>query len=290
MPPAAGQGRLEEGAPSATAQRVAVRRAAHQLLDDPRVFEDPLALTVIGREAAAALRQGLDQQRTPWNQALRAFMATRSRYAEDRLAEAYASGVRQYVVLGAGLDTYALRNPHPDLAVFEVDHPSTQAWKRMRLEDAGMLALAGLTFAPVDFQRQGLAEGLAAAGFDAGKPAFFSWLGVAMYLYEDAVFLTLGFVAGLPAPSEIVFDFMMRPELMSPVSRAAAEALSRGVAALGEPFRSAFDPEDLVRRLQGAGFSEAETLGADELNPLYFEGRRDGLKLTGSGRLARARV
>jgi methyltransferase (TIGR00027 family) len=174
--------------------------------------------------------------------------------------------------------------------VFEVDHPSTQAWKRARLGEAGVAAGPGLTFAPVDFQRQGLAEGLAAAGFDAGRPAFFSWLGVAMYLPDAAVFQTLGLVAALPAPSEIVFDFMVTPELMSPASRLAAEALARNVAALGEPFRSAFDPADLVTRLREAGFSKAETLGAEELNQVYFAGRTDGFRLTGSGRLARARV
>ena len=280
--------RLEQGSPSATAQSVAVRRAAHQLLDEPKVFDDPMALTVIGGDAAEALRRDLDQQRTPWNQAMRAFMAARSRYAEDRLAVAYRLGVRQYVVLGAGLDTFALRNPHPDLAVFEVDHPSTQAWKRARLADIGVSARPGLTFAPVDFQSQDLAEGLAAAGFDAARPAIFSWLGVAMYLPDPAVFRTLSFVVGLPAPSEIVFDFMIPPELMSPASRLAAQALVRRVAELGEPFRSAFDPAGLVRRMLDVGFAEAETLGAAELNQLYFEGRGDGLRLGGSGRLARA--
>jgi methyltransferase (TIGR00027 family) len=285
----AGAGLLERGRPSATAQRVAVRRAAHQLLETPRVFDDPLALSVIGDDAAEALRRDLDKQRTPWNQAMRAFMAARSRYAEDRLAIAYGAGVRQYVVLGAGLDTFALRNPYTDLRVFEVDHPSTQAWKRERLAEAG-LAGPGPIFAPVDFARQDLADGLAAAGFDADRPAFFSWLGVVMYLAEEAVFQTLGFVAGLPAPSEIVFDFMVTPELMSPASRLAAEALARNVAELGEPFRSAFDPDDLVRRLREAGFSEAETLGAPELNRLYFEGRSDDFRLRGSGRLARGRV
>jgi methyltransferase (TIGR00027 family) len=282
--------RLEQGAPSATAQRVATRRAAHQLLDQPRVFDDPFALTVIGKAAAQELEASLDAQQTPWNRGLRVFMVARSRYAEDRLAVAYGAGMRQYVVLGAGLDTFALRNPYTDLAVFEVDHPATQAWKRARLAEVGAAPRPGLAFAPVDFQSQRLADGLAAAGFDARRPAFFSWLGVAMYLPEQAVFETLAFVAGLPSPSEIVFDFMVRPELMSPASRLAAEALGRSVAELGEPFRSAFDPADLVGSLRAAGFAEAETLDAAALNRLYFDGRADGLKLTGSGRLARARV
>jgi methyltransferase (TIGR00027 family) len=283
-------GLLERGSPSATAQSVAVRRAAHQLIDHPTVFDDPLALAVIGEGAAEQLRRELDQQRTPWSQGLRAFVATRSRFAEDRLAVGSGRGVRQYVVLGAGLDTFALRNPYTDLRVFEVDHPSTQAWKRARLDEAGLMLAPSLTFAPVDFGRQELADGLAAAGFDPNRSAVFSWLGVAMYLDEDAVFRTLEYVAGLPAPSEIVFDFMVPPELMSPTSRLFAEALAQRVASLGEPFRSAFDPGELVRRLYGAGFAEAETLGADELNQRYFDGRTDGLRLTGSGRIARARV
>ena len=285
-----GAGRLAQGSPSATAQRVAVRRAAHQLIDQPRVFEDPLALRVIGQDGADELQRQLDDRHSPWNQAMRAFMATRSRYAEDRLALAYQLGVRQYVVLGAGLDTFACRNPNPDLKVFEVDHPSTQAWKRARLKDCGVEPTAGLTFAPIDFQTQGLAEGLAAAGFEPGRPAFISWLGVAMYLTDEAVFQTLGYVARLPTPSEIVFDFIVTPEQMSERSRMAAQMLAQGVAALGEPFRSAFDPAALIHRMLGVGFSQAETLGALELNRLYFEDRGDGLKLTGSGRLARARV
>jgi methyltransferase (TIGR00027 family) len=290
MAQAAPQGRLEGGRPSATAQRVAVRRAAHQLLERPPVFEDPFALAVIGEEAAAELRGRLEEQHSPWHRAMRAFLAARSRHAEDRLAVAHDLGVRQYVVLGAGLDTFALRNPYTDLRVFEVDHPATQAWKRARLEHVGLEPRAGLTFAPVDFASQGLAEGLDMAGFDAGRPAFVSWLGVAMYLGEAAVFETLDFVAALPAPSEIVFDFMVRPELMSPASRAAAEALSRSVAELGEPFLSAFDPAELIAAMLKLGFSQAETLGATELNALYFGGRADGLRLTGSGRLARAQV
>ena len=281
---------LDQGRPSATAQSVAVRRAAHQLLDHPPVFDDPQALAVIGEEAARALRSDPGGQQTAWGRSLRAFVAARSRFAEDRLAVGYGQGVRQYVVLGAGLDTFALRNPYTDLRVFEVDHPSTQAWKRSHLLNAGLAIPPGLTFAPVDFASQALADALPAAGFDPARPAIVSWLGVAMYLEPEAVMRTLGFVAALPASSEIVFDFMIPPEAMSPTSRLAAEALARRVADLGEPFRSAFDPDDLVARLHGLGFAAAETLGADELNRRYFDDRSDGLKLTGAGRIASARV
>ena len=282
--------RLRAGQPSATALKVAVRRAAHQLLDDPKVFDDPLALKIIGEKAAEQLGRELDRERSVWGGALRAHMAVRSRFAEDRLARAYAAGVRQYVVLGAGLDTFAWRNPHPDLKVFEVDHPATQAWKRKRLQGAGVATPDSLVYAPVDFEAQTLEQGLVDVGFDPKRPTFFSWLGVVMYLTEEAGFRTLAYVAALPAGSEIVFDFPVTTGNMTPLSRLAVNRLAQRVAALGEPFRSAYDPGDLVKRLLAVGFSQAETLGSDALNRLYFAGRRDGLRLRGPGRLARATV
>src|SRR5215470_2050277 len=168
---------MKEYRPSATAQRVALRRAAHQILDKPKVFDDPLALRIVGQESALALQTDLYQsEATRLSPYLRVFMAARSRYAEDVLALAVGRGVRQYVVLGAGLDTFAYRNPYPEgtLRVFEVDHPSTQNWKRARLEEVGIPLPSELTFAPVDFETQTLAEGLRAAGFDPGEVAFFS--------------------------------------------------------------------------------------------------------------------
>ena len=150
---------MNEGRPSRTAQRVAVRRASHQLLDRPLVFEDPFAMTIIGPDAAAATAAKGDHR---VSSAFRAFMAVRSRYSEDELANAVARGVRQYVVLGAGLDTFAWRNPFDGLRVFEVDFPATQHWKRQRLANVGMGEPESLTFAPVDFESQTLADGLIA--------------------------------------------------------------------------------------------------------------------------------
>jgi methyltransferase (TIGR00027 family) len=279
---------MDQGQPSATAQRVAVRRAAHQLIDDPRILDDPCALAILGETAAAELRRNLGAEKAAWNQALRAFVVARSRFAEDSLAEAHARGVRQYVVLGAGLDTFGCRNPWPDLKVFEVDHPSTQAWKKERLKLGGLEPPPSLTFAPVDFETGSLDQGLADAGFDAERPAFFAWLGVVMYLTEEAAFETLAFVAGLPAGSGIVFDFAVPPERMPLASRLAFQAMAKRVAALGEPFRSAFDPDDLVRRLTAAGLASAQTLGSEELNRRYLQGRNDGFALRGPGRIALA--
>src|SRR5579864_4150569 len=179
-----------EGQPSHTAQRVAVRRAAHQLWDAPRIFEDPVALKIIGPDQAAELAHEPPADSVP-TQHLRAFIVARSRYAEDQLAEAVARGTRQYVVLGAGLDTFACRNPFAGLRVFEVDHPATQSWKRKQLESVGIPVPTSLTFVPIDFEKQTLAQALEPAGFKADQPAFFSWLGVTPYLPSEIVLANL---------------------------------------------------------------------------------------------------
>src|ERR1700709_2850396 len=161
---------MHDDRPSKTAFRVALRRAAHQTLDDPKVFTDPLALAIVGAEGETALRVEARKFQTPAGRTLRAFMAVRSRYAEDGLADAFANGIRQYVVLGAGLDTFAYRNPFSELRVFEVDHPATQAWKRRRLEAGNISSPASMIFAPVDFESQTLADRLARAGVGAARP------------------------------------------------------------------------------------------------------------------------
>ncbi len=284
----AGPGRLQSGGPSATAMGVAIRRAAHQLFDDPKVFDDPLATRIIGAPLLERLRSERERHRHPFNLALRAHVVARSRFAEDRLQAAYDKGVRQYLVLGAGLDTFGWRNPHADLTVFEVDHPSTQAWKRACVAGMGEETPANLVFAPVDFQNQTLADGLAGAGFDDASPAFVSWLGVAMYLSEEAVMRTLAALARLPGRSEVVFDFAVPASSLPPLARLAQRALASRVAAAGEPFLSAFEPSSLPARLQALGFTEVEVVSPDSLNALYFGGRSDGLRLAGASRIARA--
>jgi methyltransferase (TIGR00027 family) len=191
------------------------------------------------------------------------------------------------VVLGAGLDTFAHRNPFAEqgLRVFEVDYPATQAWKRGRLADAGLVLPASLTFAPVDFERQTLGDGLAAAGFDATAPAFFSWLGVVVYLTRAAVMETLGFVAGVPG-GEVAFDYgepfsaFEGPALARQLDRA------RRAADLGEPWITRFAPAELATALRGLGFDELEDLG-----PADIGGRFYGVATAGGpgGHLMRAR-
>jgi methyltransferase (TIGR00027 family) len=223
---------------------------------------------------------------------LRAFLAVRSRYAEDELGQAVARGVRQYVVLGAGLDTFAYRNPYPAdaLRVFEVDHPATQSFKRARLEQAGIPIPDTLTFAPVDFETQTLPEGLGRAGFDNRSPAFFSWLGVTYYLTKEAVATTLRFVASLPKKSGIVFDYFILPSHVNPVVSMAYDALADRVASAGEPFRNSYDPSVLTKDLIDMGFTDVRDLGPDEINARYFTGRTDGLSVGGFARLMSARV
>jgi len=278
---------------SATAWTVAVRRAAHQVLDDPPVHRDPLALRMVGLESdPQPLKDPAGPARTPLECRLRAFLAVRGRYAEDALHAAVGQGLRQYVVLGAGLDTFAYRNPYPEetLRVFEVDHPATQAWKRVRLSDAGIAIPEALTFVPVDFESTTLETGLLPAGFDPAARALFSWLGATVYLSAEAVWATLRFVGSLPAGSGIVFDYAVSPSLLGPGTRRALTALAHRVASAGEPFRTFFDPPVLQDRLKAMGFAEIDDLGPAELNDRYFRGRGDELQVGALARLMDARV
>ncbi len=277
-------------APSLTAQRVAMRRAAHQLLDDPRVFEDPLAMAILGEEPAARLKSGPDRE-TGGSRHIRAFMAARSRYAEDELAAAIARGATQYVVLGAGLDTYAYRNTHPRLRVFEVDHPATQAWKRNQLDAAGIAIPLSLTFVPTDFEEQSLSSALESSGFQTGEISFFSWLGVTPYLTADAAMATLAFIGSLPAGSGVVFDYAVERSSLDSVEQMAMDALASRVARAGESFRLFLDPRALNRMLMAAGFHEIEDLGPSDIDERYFAGRADGLRVAvGLAHLVNARV
>jgi len=256
---------MNEAAPSAAAIGAARRRAAHQILDKPCLFEDPLAVRVLGAEVSE-LRQASAAE-TPSERRLRLFVAARSRFAEDRLRDACLLGVRQYVVLGAGLDTFGCRNPYRDLGlqVFEVDHPATQAWKRQRLHEVGIAEPATLTFVALDFRSCCLKDGLAASGFDSAAPAFFSWLGVTPYLEQAAVRRTLEFIASQPAGSAVVFDYSLPRELLAPEQQQARDALSSRVSRAGEPLLCQFHPRDLASMLAAMGFAGLEDHHAAEL-------------------------
>lgn len=284
---------MQTDCPSQTARGTALHRAAHQLLDRPPVFTDALALRIIGPEGEAALRSGEDRHGGNQSGAMRAFLAMRHRFAEDCLSEAMARGTRQYVVLGAGLDTFAYRadNAFDGLLVFEIDHPATQAWKRRQLADTGLNPALPVHYAAVNFETETLTDGLARAGFDFGQPAFFAWLGVTPYLTKEAMFATLSSITRDMQPgSEIVFDYAEPADDRDPAHRKAIAALAKRVAKLGEPLRSAFRPDDLRSKLKTLGFRTCEDWNRGALNARYFDGRADGLRLRGLAHLMRARL
>jgi methyltransferase (TIGR00027 family) len=267
---------MQTGKASKTALGVAIRRAAHQLMDVPPVLDDRIAVRLVG----SGYPRHMERAMHPVARDFRAFMAVRSRYVEDQLAHAVAQGVRQYVVLGAGLDTFAYRNPFPELRVFEVDFPATQEWKREMLKNAGIALPPGLTFVPLDFERHTLAEGLDEAAFDRTLPAFFGWLGVVPYLTLGAFRSTLNAIGQLSAGSAVAFDYALPPETLSLVGRIAFEALAGRVARAGEPFKLFFSPDTLEAELRVAGFERLEQLDYGQINERYFKDRADGLKLS----------
>lgn len=258
---------MENKSFSRTAEGAALLRAAHQTLEGGRVFRDPHACAILGlTPEEAAARVGGDEG----YRRMRLFVAARSRFAEGKIAVAVARGVRQVVVLGAGLDTFGLRNPYAaqGLRVFEADHPATQAWKRERIQAMGVAA-PSLVFAPVDFERDDLGEALAQAGVDRAAPTFFMWLGVTPYLSPAAIMATLRVAAAAPG-AEVVFDYTEKQERQAGEARAFHEALLKGVAAVGEPIIGFFDPAELSRDLAALGMSAQEDLGIPEIAVRFF--------------------
>ena len=277
--------------PKPSALRVAIIRAAHQLLDTPLVFEDPFACRILGSVEEKSLRSDPAKYDIPRLKGLRASLVVRSRLAEEEWDRSKQSGVRQYVILGAGLDTYAYRNQdQDDSRIFEVDLPATQRWKRDCLLAAGIKEPASLTFVPIDFECCSLAEGLRQTAFCDKDPAFFSWLGVTMYLEEEAVLNTLRFIATRAPGSGVVFDYGVKPVLLSPTERTGMEFLAARAAEHGERWKTYFDPASFAGTLRSLGFSEVEDFGPEQLNDRYLSGRTDGLRKSGAARLISARI
>jgi methyltransferase (TIGR00027 family) len=277
---------VQAGQPSHTARGAAAYRAIHQTLESGIIFSDPFASRILDDETRARLDEtAADPSLRP----MRLFIAARSRFSEDALAACVARGVRQIVVLGAGLDTFSLRNPHAGqgVRVFEVDYPATQGWKRERLKQAGLAVPASLTFAPIDFERQSLAEGLAAAGFDADRPAFFQWLGVVPYLTCEAVSVTLDFIARVPE-SEVVFDYAEPFENYPAERRANVMAVAARAASLGEPWLSLFDPVELTEMLRNKGFGLVEDLGLAELTDRFYGALKQDIRIGAGPHVIRA--
>ena len=283
---------VRRGEPSRSAQWVAALRAVHQLLDEPLVLNDPVALPLLGAQAEAALRDDPFVLNDPLSRGVRAALVARSRFVEDELARGVAAGLQQYVLLGAGLDTFAYRSPYPgrQLRVFELDHAGTQRWKQQRLAEAGIRAPSALTFVPADFARDDLGEALAQAGFRADAPACVSWMGVTTYLTADAVLRMLRAMAGLAAGSCVCFDYRVPATMLDPIERVIDGVLGQKAAAAGEPWLSTFDPAQLQRQLLDAGFAAADSTTPDALNARYFARRKDGLRLGGGLRIMCART
>ena len=279
-----------EGVPSRTAERMALERAAHQVVDTPLVLVDPLAIRMVTPDQVALLR---DRSNRGFNslitKPLRATVVVRSRIAEDEVADAAARGVGQYVLLGAGLDTFGYRNRHTGLQVFEVDQPSTQRLKQERLAAAGVPVPDRVTFVPCDFTHEALPAVLEAAGFDRARPAVLAWLGVVMYLDRKDILETLRFVASLPAGTVLIFDYALPPAAVPLLIRLFYRTLLKRLAAQGEPWISFFEPAQLQADLAGAGFTTIDDLDADTINRRYLDNRTDGLKVSMASRIVVAR-
>ena len=267
---------MQTGRASRTALRVAIRRAAHQAIDRPRILEDPIAVRLIGPGYERDMERAMHFVARDF----RLYMSVRSRYAEDRLAQQVAEGIKQYVILGAGLDTFAYRNPHSALRVFEVDFPATQQWKHELLAAAGNEIPENLKFIPLDLEHKSLAESLLEAGFNPAVPAFFGWLGVVPYLTLDAFRATMATIGRLPVGTAVSFDYAFPPETLSAKRRQVFDTLSKRVAAAGEPLQLFFTPDDLEKEVRAAGFNRIEQFDTDCMNEAYFKGRADGLKLS----------
>jgi methyltransferase (TIGR00027 family) len=280
---------MEEGKPSVTAVFTSISRAAHLFLDDdPKILRDDFALGFSDVQGEPGLKTYLGILSKEFSKiatpelaqcilhSMRGFAVLRHRFAEDELVKAIKHGISQYVILGAGLDSFAYRRPdlHDKLHIFEVDYPATQQWKKTRLQELNISLPDNLTFVPVDFEKQTLKEELCTCGFDATIPAFFSWLGVTCYLTEAAVFQTLKEIVSMPSGSEIVFDYALSNSLLGEGER---QIWALGQATPNEPDLTQFEPRRLVAHLREIGFSRVTDFGPKEANERYFNGRTDDL-------------
>ncbi|HZR36177.1 MAG TPA: class I SAM-dependent methyltransferase [Nevskia sp.] len=260
---------------SRTALAVAWLRAAHQVLEAaPRILEDPVAVPLLGGDTAQRIRAGAPRFQTAAARGLRSHVVLRSRHAEEQLRRAVARGAVQYVLLGAGYDTFALRQPDwaRPLRIFEVDHPGSQAEKRRCMAQAGLEAPANLRFAPVDFERESLLDGLRRHRIDPSVPTFFAWLGVTMYLSKGAVAATLCDTAAFAPGSGIVLTFAA-PRGSDADAEAVQSGLAQRAAAAGEPWLSHYDPGEIEAALCQAGYGEVDFLTPQQARARYYEQR-----------------
>jgi methyltransferase (TIGR00027 family) len=276
--------------PSRTAVMVAVLRAHHLEQAAPRVLDDWLASDLAG-EPGRALLANMQMTWGPDGMAVGArWIAARTRFVEDLVDDAIADRYHQYVLLGAGLDSFAYRRPdlHQKLRVFEVDHPDSQEWKRRRLAELGIDTPPNLVFAPVNFETQTLRHGLLSANFDFNSPAIFSWIGVAMYLTRDAIDGTLRTIAGCGPGTRLVLTYDIPRHSLDFTAQAHYDRVSTSAAALGEPFVSLFEPAEIEQVLHGQGFQITSHFGPAQAVGRYFGGH--SVEIGGFQRLAVASV
>jgi methyltransferase (TIGR00027 family) len=252
---------------SRTALIPARQRAAHQLLDHGSIFYDPFAMKILGEDEKDVLQFA---NAHPLASIGRLLTIARSRIAEDAVAEAVERGIQQIVILGAGLDTFALRNPHEarQIRIYEVDHPATQAWKRERMAEAQLAIPPWLIFVPVDFERDDLGEQLAGAGFQQNSPAFFTWLGVVPYLTKEAIGSTLDYMASIQE-SEVVFDYMEPPEAFSEEFAELVTERTKELEKIDERWASRFEPAGIAAFLRSHGFSDLEDIDFQEIRSRF---------------------
>jgi len=265
-------------APDNTAVRVALWRALHLEADElPHVFEDAVGLQLVAPDEGWQRRGDM----SPFTRPFRASIVARARFIEDLVAAEAERGVTQYVILGAGLDTFAQRRPElaSRVTIFEIDRPDPQAWKQQRLIDLGLGIPPYLRFVPVDFEAgDQWWDRLIAAGFDAARPAVVASTGVSMYLTKDAIMATLRHVAALAHGSTLAMSFMLPIEMAEPELRPGIERAAAGARANGTPFISFFMPDEILALAREAGFREVEHVSAESLSERYFANRKDGLR------------
>ncbi|HEX9328986.1 MAG TPA: class I SAM-dependent methyltransferase [Reyranella sp.] len=269
----------QEVAPDSTAARVALWRALHVEVDPPpHVLEDAIGLKLLAPDEGWRRRGEMDPQFT---RSFRASIVARARFIEDLVVEGAGRGLSQYVILGAGLDSFVQRRPEfaSRLRVFEIDQPGPQAWKRRRLIELGFGVPDWLRFVPVDFEAGGSwRDGLVKAGFDESKPAVVVSTGVSMYLTKEATAATLREVAALAPGSTFAMTFLLPLELADPEARPGLEMAAKGARSSGTPFISFFTPPEIVALAREAGFRDARHVSAADLARRYFAGRTDGLR------------
>lgn len=265
--------------PESTAVRVALWRALHVEIDPPpHVLEDEIGLQVVAPDDGWRARPDMDP---PGTRGFRASIVARARFIEDLVAEQGGRGVTQYILLGAGLDTFAQRCPEiaSRMRVFEVDQPGPQAWKRQRLTELGFGVPDWLRLVPVNFEQNGSWwQELAVAGFDPGRPAVVASTGVSMYLSKDATAATLRQLAGLAPGSTLAMTFLLPRDLLDDADRAGLQAADQGARASGTPFVSFYAPQEMLAMAREAGFADARHVSGASLGERYFAGRSDGLR------------